>query len=588
MNFQFGTGQEAAWRRLAGALASAARRKWVQTALFGAAFLLFLIANRAAYRGWFSGDDLDNLFWTQYVSWREFAWRLFSPVFYRHNFRPVGHFFFYAMGRVAGLSFPWYVAAVHLLHGLNVWLVYRLARRLGSQRRAAAAAVVFFAFPMAAFDALWKPMYIFDLLCACFCLLCLLAYASRRYLAAWGCLWLAYKSKEMAVMLPLVLAILEWKFGGRRWLRLAPFFGVSLLFGSQALFSRSSPGQAYTLTFTWEALKTTVSFYASRAFLLPWAGLATLALPLIFRGRRVWLGTAAFWLLLAPVLFLPLRTYAAYLYVPLAFFALAVAGLAERRRWQTLVLAGLVWLAANHWAMRRQRGWALLEAAHHRAYFTQLQRAFQEQGVPECAAFDPPPPGLAEWGVQAAVRLASGNPRLEAAVLDSDAGRQCLARSSPAVLAWDPREGRLSVMRRMPGDSPPPYITMDNTAPVWRLGDGWFPRDVYFRWIGPRATATLARPPGARAFEVRVNVGPQLLERVRAPTLEVWLDGRLVGSHRFGRPGLHTARWTIPPAPGGEVAVEFRASPVLELEGRRYGIAICGFGFPPDAASRGQ
>ncbi len=553
--------------------------------LAAAAFLLFLAANRAAYKGWFTGDDLDNIFWTQYVSWREFLWRFLAPQFYSHNFRPLGHCFFHVMGRTAELDFRWYVAAVHLFHWVNVALVYLVARRLGSSGRTAAAAALFFAYPMAAFDALWKPMYVFDVLCAMFCLLCLAAYLGRRYVAAVVCLWAAYKSKELAVMLPLVLAMVEWRWGERRWLRLAPFFGVSLLFGVQALLAREAPGPEYRLTFSFAALETTVRFYSSRAFFAPWAGLLTLALPFVFRDRRVLLGVAAFWALLAPVLLLPMRTFPAYLYLPLAFFSLAAAGMAEGRRLGVLAVAAIVWLGANHWAMRRQRAVALWEAGHHRAYFAELRRSFNEEGRPVCIAFDPPPPKLAEWGVKAAVRLASGDPRLEAVMAQTAGGRECLLRENSALLAWDGSKGKLAVLRHHAGEAPPRYMTMDNSAPVWFLGEGWFERDVYFRWIEPRATARLTRPEGAAVFEVQVNAGPQLIERVKASTLEVLLDGRSIGARAFDRPGLQTARWAVPAAPGAVVTVEFRVTPVLELNGRRYGIAICGFGFPPEARS---
>lgn len=554
-------------------------------ALFSAAFLLFLIANRGAYKGWFSGDELDNLFWTPYVSWRDFLGGFLTPQYYAHNFRPVGHLFFSIMARTAQLDFRWYVAAVHLLHWVNVGLVYVAARRLGSTWRSAAAAALFFAFPMAVFDALWKPMYIFDLLCATFCLLCLLAYIARRYVAAFVCLWVAYKSKELAVMMPLVLAVVEWRWGERRWLKLAPFFGVSILFGAQALLAREAPGAEYRLNFTFAALEKTIRFYASRAFLLPWAGLLTLALPFIFRDRRVWLGVAAFWALLAPVLFLPMRTYAAYLYLPLAFFSMAVAGMAEGRRLGVLAAVAIVWLGANHWAMRRQRAVALRDAGHHRAYFAELKRSFREEGRPVCIVYDPPPPGLAEWGVNAAMRLASGDPRMQSAMPLELNRRECLSREGAALLAWDSRSGKLAVLRRRAGEAPPPYVNIDNTTPVWFLDQGWHKRDVYFRWIEPRATARLTRPAGASAFEVKVNVGQLLLDRVKASTLEVLLDGRSIGSHTFDRQGLQTARWEIPKEPARVVTVEFRVSPALEHDGRRYGIAICGFGFPPEASS---
>ena len=94
-------------------------------------------------------------------------------------------------------------------HLLNVWLLWLVARRLGAPPFAAAAACLFFGLHMALFDDFWKPMYIFDVLCATFCLLSLWCYASERWVLSFAAFWLAYKSKELAVMLPAVLLVLR-------------------------------------------------------------------------------------------------------------------------------------------------------------------------------------------------------------------------------------------------------------------------------------------------------------------------------------------------------------------------------------------
>ena len=53
-----------------------------------------------------------------------------------------------------------------------------------------------------AMDAYWKPMYVFDLFCTTFCLASILLYAHGRWILSFIAFWLAYKSKELAVMLP--------------------------------------------------------------------------------------------------------------------------------------------------------------------------------------------------------------------------------------------------------------------------------------------------------------------------------------------------------------------------------------------------
>src|SRR5438046_10191882 len=63
-------------------------------------------------------------------------------------------------------------------------------------------------------------------------------------------MWLAFKSKELAIMLPVVLLCYEHWLGKRHWKRLIPFFAVSLLFGIQALATVGThTGTEYALHF---------------------------------------------------------------------------------------------------------------------------------------------------------------------------------------------------------------------------------------------------------------------------------------------------------------------------------------------------
>src|SRR3954453_11560504 len=136
--------------------------------LFAAFAALFLLANSGAYRGYFQDDEIDNLSWTPYLSPLDFLKGVVTPQFQANNFRPVGHYYFHAVEEVAGLEFPAYVAVLHALHLFNVWLLWLLTRRLGASPVAAAMACLFFGLHMALFDDFWKPMYVFDVLCATF------------------------------------------------------------------------------------------------------------------------------------------------------------------------------------------------------------------------------------------------------------------------------------------------------------------------------------------------------------------------------------------------------------------------------------
>src|SRR5689334_3970307 len=177
---------------------------------------VFLVLNRGAYHGYFQDDDMESLAWTHWSPASAFAKAALSPI-YQNDFRAVGFFYFHAAEQAFGLDYPKYVAILHLLHLFNVWMLWLLVRRLGAPVIAAAAGCAFYGLHMALFDAVWKPMYVFDVLCATFCLASLLLWARGNWILSFAAFWLAYKSKELAVMLPVVLLCYEYWFGRGRW-----------------------------------------------------------------------------------------------------------------------------------------------------------------------------------------------------------------------------------------------------------------------------------------------------------------------------------------------------------------------------------
>src|SRR5712664_3609340 len=125
----------------------------LRSTLLAIAFLIavagfFLIANRAAYRGYFVDDEFDDLAFTGEMDAVDFVKGLLLPRFYTNNFRPTGHLFFYAMGETAGLRFAPYIALLHILHIGNIVLLWLILRRLSLPALAAAAGVLLFAFHM--------------------------------------------------------------------------------------------------------------------------------------------------------------------------------------------------------------------------------------------------------------------------------------------------------------------------------------------------------------------------------------------------------------------------------------------------------
>ena len=178
---------------------------------------VFIVLNRSAYDGYFQDDELDNLSWAPYLEYSAYLHGLITPAFARTNFRPVGELFYKLMGVSFGLNFPPWMTPVFAIHLLNGLLLFLLMRRLGIREWCALAGAAFFTLSAAAFDAYWKPMYIFDLLCTTMSLTSILFYASRKWVLSFIAFWLAYKAKELAVMLPAVLAAYEYWLGARRF-----------------------------------------------------------------------------------------------------------------------------------------------------------------------------------------------------------------------------------------------------------------------------------------------------------------------------------------------------------------------------------
>jgi hypothetical protein len=390
--------------------APASLRRWAPLGLFLAAGLFFLLTNRTAYQGYFADDDFANIGWPTFVGNDVFIHGLWSPQFSGSHFRPVGFLFFRYAGRAFDLNYPPYVALLQLFHVLNVMLLYFLLRRLAFPFLAAVAGALFYGFHAALMDAYWRPMFVFDLLCATLCLLTLLLYVRGRWI--WGLVtfWLAYKSKEVAVMLPVALAAYEFFLGGRKWKRLIPYFAIALSFGLQALwFNRQVNGiNSYALHFTPDLLWQTLSFYSSAVFFVPFGGFVLLALPLFMRDRRLYLGLVLMVALLLPLVGLSGRVFAVFWYVPMLGLAVVVAALADRLPRWTVVLFLVLWLPLNY-SMVRGKARELLALDDERRSYIDGLRSYA-RSVPRLRAvvYQNVPEHMYPWGVEDGIRKVFG------------------------------------------------------------------------------------------------------------------------------------------------------------------------------------
>ena len=464
--------------------------------LFAAFVALFLTVNRDAYRGYFQDDEIDNLSWAPYLGPLEFLKGAASPRFQANNFRPVGHYYFHAVEEIAGLDFPVFVAVLHAFHLLNVWLLWLVARRLGASRFAAAGACLFFGLHMALFDNFWKPMYVFDVLCATFCLLSLWCYASERWVLSFAAFWLAYKSKELAVMLPAVLLAFEICFGQRRWKPLVPFFLTSLSFGVQGILGNPNQDNDYTFRFTAAALARTSVFYAGRVFLIPYLGFVVPLFALLARNhrssaRRTWFGLAAMGLFFSPLLFLPGRMFSAYCYLPFAGLGIAMTGLAEAGGADPLVRAGrprpasgttisasrqaqagrperrprttgsapqaalglflALWLPMDIHELRLRRRDTLANDGEVRTWMNAVGAFAAGHPRVDAFVFSGTPAGFHPWGVEGALKYFYERTDITVKRAGEPDAAALMESRRVALLIWDAGRKRLDILVRGPG-----------------------------------------------------------------------------------------------------------------------------------------
>jgi len=412
--------------------------------------LVFIALNYRAYDGFFQDDELDTLGWAPLVSMREYLVAFLKPAFDVSNFRPAGHLYFTLMGRFFGLDFPPWITPVFAIHLVNCALLYLLLRKLAIGTAHALVGVALFALSATAMDAYWKPMYIFDLLCATFCLLSILLFAYRRWILSFVAFWLAYKAKELAVMLPAVLVAYEYWLGQRRFAVLIPFLGASLSFGVQGLLFNPNRDNDYTFRFTLAALAKTVPFYARRLLLLPFSGLALLALVFV-PDRRVWFGLTAMLCFLFTLLFLPGRLFEAYAYLPFSCAVIALAAAASRVKPVWLWCALLLWMPLNLRQLRREQRDKLAHDDRIFAFVDQMRSwavAHPEIGT---FVYDGLPTGFQHWGARGAWTVIHRSLGLPVYFRGWPEAAKALENGPVALATWDPATNRLTIRIHSPG-----------------------------------------------------------------------------------------------------------------------------------------
>ena len=557
-------------------------RRAAAFALVLTALLLFFVANRAAYKGYFSDDDLVNIGWPTYVGDDVFVKGLLSPLFSPYNFRPVGFLYYRYLGRAFHLDYPPYVAALQALHVLNVLLLYWLLRRLDLPPPAAVAGASFYLFHAAVLEAFWKPMYIFEVLCATFCLLAFLLYLRGRWILALVPFWLAYKSKELAVTLPAALLAYEYFMGKRQWKRLIPYVLISLSFGLQAIFvNRAMPhDNPYAMHFSMRVLWDCIAFYSSALFFVPFAGLALLLLPVFVRDRRLYVGLVFVAALLAPMLVLPGRLISVYWYVPMIGLSIAVAVIAARVPQWAIALFFIAWFPLNYILLRDKRREILALADENRWYTTGLQQFARHVPPLKAVVYQGTPAHMAYWGIQGAIQQVFG-PTVQIAWYKDPAQLQhALAETPMALVGYYPVPHAVKGLLRSKNELES-YIRFNEEPPYFQLGEGWHRDEGGWHWIAPQAELTLCRPQGATAFEIAASLPPDSIQRDGPARVTVSEDGRMLGTRILGESSVQRLHWDLAGGDPGDRKITIRSEPVRRLAGdsRELGIVVRAIGY---------
>jgi hypothetical protein len=175
---------------------------WWSTGLLLLILLFPVLVNHDAYRSYFDDDDLGSLNWARIVPLKSYIVDLPCLRYPCAHNRPTGQLFYGALNRAFGLNYPLWAVTLQAIGCINVVLLWLLLRGLRFPELETAMGCLFFASSRALFDAWWKPMFIYDVLCTTFALSMLLAYAHRKWVISFVAFWLAMRSKEIGIVLP--------------------------------------------------------------------------------------------------------------------------------------------------------------------------------------------------------------------------------------------------------------------------------------------------------------------------------------------------------------------------------------------------
>ena len=172
----------------------------------------------------FAPDDMMNMAYYFRAGWGRLLAAQVTP--WTGFYRPMGGLFYMGLFHWFGLNPVAYHAVILPVLLASVYLVYRVARLLGSGELESGLAALVFCYHPGLSNLYYNSGFVYDVLCLFFYLAALVYYGRIRSLGRrlsgmetavfLGLFLCALNSKEMAVTLPVVLAAYEWFYHRRK------------------------------------------------------------------------------------------------------------------------------------------------------------------------------------------------------------------------------------------------------------------------------------------------------------------------------------------------------------------------------------
>ena len=350
-------------------------------------------------------DDFDNLYWMQRASLVQMLRWVLNPI--SGSFRPVGMLCYWLLLRCFDLNPIPYHWLAWSLHTTNTALVYFVLKRVTKARSGAAVGAMLFASQAAFSQIYWNFGTIFELLAALFSFAGLLLWTRERrdwphVVFASLLLFLAMKSKEMAVAMPVVWfcydLIVREKMDRKTFAHWMLPSALALSYGlAKALTMKgSTPTHAYYMSINGSTLISGLGIYFNMLFrtnfsLQFWCAalLVFLLLLILSRNRLALFFLLYIFITFLPVIFLINHRFAFYWYLPFlglcGLAAILTGGVASRitaRNPQWLAGAGaysifalLCWgiFLLHEEINRPERSWLKQRADEYRGFVTGLK-----------------------------------------------------------------------------------------------------------------------------------------------------------------------------------------------------------------------